>query len=53
MLLINNFFKKSCIFGEKVENPFLGSKSLLKEKGRLTMKMNIIFLMGNKVLNIF
>ncbi len=43
----------TCIFRENDEKPFLEAKSLLKERGCLTTKMNITFLMGNEVLNIF
>ncbi len=53
ILLFNSFFKKSCIFREKCEKPFLGAKSLLKVRGRPGTKMKTTFFMGNEVLNIF
>ncbi len=37
------FFKKSCTFQENGEELFLKAKSLLKERGYLATKMNIIF----------
>ncbi len=47
-------FSKKDEFSEKTAKPpFLGPKSLLKVRGRPATKMNITFLMGNEILNIF
>ncbi len=44
-----NFFQKCVIFWENARKPFLGPKSLLKERSRLVTRMNINFFMGNEV----
>ncbi len=40
-------------FPRKCRKTVSGGQILLKRKGRLAMKMNITFFMGNEVLNIF
>ncbi len=46
------FSKKCVIFWENAKKPFLGSKSFLKDRRRLTTRMNITFFMGNEILNV-
>ncbi len=53
ILLFSNFFQKCVMFWENAKKPFLGPKFFLKERRRPATKMNITFLKGNEVLNIF
>ncbi len=53
LLFSSFFFFKKLYFLRKRQKPFLVSKSLLKRRGRLATKMNITFLTGMEVLNIF
>ncbi len=43
ILLFTNFFQKSVIFWENARKPFLGPKSLLKERRHLSTRMNTFF----------
>ncbi len=52
ILLFTHFFQKCVIFWENARKPFLGPKSLLKERRRLATRMNINFFMANEVSNI-
>ncbi len=52
-VLFISFFKKGCIFWENRKAIVSGTQVLLRGRRRPATKMNITFVMGNVVLNIF
>ncbi len=48
-----NFLKKAILSWEVAKNRFGGTWPFFRRTGRPTSKVNITFLMGNKILNIF